>query len=47
MLANGGQLDGVRILSPATARLMASDHVAGLAQPLPPGMLLLGTLLHG
>jgi CubicO group peptidase (beta-lactamase class C family) len=45
MLANGGQLDGARILSPTTVRLMASDHVAGLSQPLPPGMLLLGS--HG
>lgn len=43
MLLNGGQLDGVRILSPATVRLMTSDHVAGLAQPLSPGMLLLGS----
>ncbi len=43
MLANGGELDGVRILSPATVRLMTSDHVAGLQQPLPPGMLLLGS----
>jgi ABC-type hemin transport system ATPase subunit/CubicO group peptidase (beta-lactamase class C family) len=43
MLANGGQLDGVRILSPATVRWMISDHVAGLAQPLAPGMLLLGS----
>ena len=43
MMANGGELDGVRILSPLTVRLMTSDHVAGLAQPLSPGMLLLGT----
>ena len=43
MMANGGQLDGVRILSPATVRLMTTDHVAGLAQPLAPGMLLLGS----
>ncbi|WP_270938536.1 serine hydrolase domain-containing protein [Falsiroseomonas oryzae] len=43
MLANGGELDGQRILSPATVRLMATDHVAGLQQPLPPGMLLLGS----
>lgn len=43
MLANGGQLDGTRILSPATVRLMTTDHVAGLAQPLAPGMLLLGS----
>ncbi len=43
MLANGGQLDGARILSPAAVRLMASDHVARLEQPLAPGMLLLGS----
>jgi CubicO group peptidase (beta-lactamase class C family) len=29
MLANGGELDGVRILSPVTVRYMASDHVLG------------------
>lgn len=29
MLANGGQLDGARILSPLTVRYMASDHVLG------------------
>ena len=28
MLLNGGQLDGVRILAPATVRLMASNHLA-------------------
>jgi CubicO group peptidase (beta-lactamase class C family) len=27
MLVNGGQLDGVRILSPKTVRLMTSDHL--------------------
>ena len=43
MLANGGELDGVRILSPATVRLMTTNHIAGLDQPLSPGMLLLGT----
>jgi CubicO group peptidase (beta-lactamase class C family) len=43
MLGNGGVLDGARILSPATVRLMISDHVAGLSQPLAPGMLLLGS----
>lgn len=43
MLANGGQLDGVRLLSAAAVRLMTTDHVAGLAQPLAPGMLLLGS----
>jgi CubicO group peptidase (beta-lactamase class C family) len=29
MLANGGELDGVRILSPMTVRLMASNHLPG------------------
>lgn len=44
MLANGGALDGVRILSPATVRLMTSDHLDGrIAQPVTPGELLLGT----
>ena len=31
MLLNGGQLDGARLLSPATVALMTSDH-------LPPGV---------
>ncbi len=47
MLANGGQLDGARVLSPAAVRLMTSDHVAGLAQPVPPGMLLFGSPGYG
>ena len=47
MLLNGGELDGVRILAPATVRLMTSDHIAGLAAPLPPGMLLLGSPGYG
>ncbi|MBC7800665.1 MAG: beta-lactamase family protein [Gemmatimonadaceae bacterium] len=47
MLVNGGVLDGARILSPATIRLMTTDHVAGLAAPLPPGMLLLGSPGYG
>jgi len=41
MLANGGELDGVRILSPGTIRLMAANHLteAQLAkQPLGPGV---------
>ncbi|HEY2357455.1 MAG TPA: serine hydrolase domain-containing protein [Phenylobacterium sp.] len=29
MLANGGELDGARILSPMTVRLMASNHLPG------------------
>jgi CubicO group peptidase (beta-lactamase class C family) len=33
MLANGGVLDGARILSPETVRLMTADHLAGMAQP--------------
>lgn len=30
MMLDGGQLDGQRILSPATVRFMLSDHIAGL-----------------
>lgn len=30
MLLNGGELDGVRILAPATVRLMASNHLTDL-----------------
>lgn len=44
MLLNGGQLDGARILSPTTVRLMASDHLgARIEAPVTPGELLLGT----
>ena len=44
MLLNGGQLDGVRILSRPTIQLMASDHLGTRIQaPLTPGELLLGT----
>ena len=39
MLANGGVLDGVRILSPATVKLMTSDHLVGLNVPEPPSAL--------
>lgn len=39
MLANGGQLDDVRVLSPSTVRLMTADHLAGLNVPEPPGAL--------
>ena len=28
MLLNGGELDGVRILAPATVQLMSSNHLA-------------------
>lgn len=44
MMANGGQLDGVRILSRSTVSLMTSDHLGSrIAAPLTPGELLLGT----
>lgn len=44
MLLNGGQLDGARILSPTTVRLMASDHLGSrIEAPVTPGELLLGT----
>ncbi len=33
MLLNGGELDGVRILSPATVSYMTSDHMDGLIKP--------------
>ena len=35
MLLNGGHLDGVRILSPATVRLMTSDHLGRIAEAGP------------
>jgi len=34
MLLNGGTLDGVRILSPATVTLMTSEHLSGQRGPL-------------
>jgi CubicO group peptidase (beta-lactamase class C family) len=44
MLLNGGSLDGARVLSPATVRLMASDHLGDRkSSPAAPGGLLLGT----
>jgi CubicO group peptidase (beta-lactamase class C family) len=44
MLANGGQLDGTRVLSRTSVQLMASDHLGTrIAAPLTPGELLLGT----
>lgn len=42
MLANGGTLDGTRILSPSSVHLMASDQIAGVQAPVSPGQLLLG-----
>jgi CubicO group peptidase (beta-lactamase class C family) len=44
MLLNGGILDGQRILSRSTVKLMTSDHLGTrVATPLQPGELLLGT----
>ncbi len=44
MLLNGGELDGVRILSPTTVQLMTSDHLGErIASVVSPGELLLGT----
>ena len=48
MLLNGGQLDGVRILSRTTVELMTSDHLGTrIAAPVTPGELLLGTPGYG
>ena len=44
MLLDGGELDGARILSPTTVRLMTSDQLGSRIQaPVTPGELLLGT----
>src|SRR5207237_9128075 len=44
MLMNGGELDGVRVLSRSTIKLMTSDHLGTrIAAPLQPGELLMGT----
>jgi len=37
MLMNGGELDGVRLLSPATVRWAMADQVAGMRGPGHPG----------
>lgn len=43
MLLNGGELDGARILSPTTIRLMTSDHLGDrIEAPVEPGELLMG-----
>ena len=34
MLLNGGELDGVRLLSPKSVELMTTDHLAGLSMDL-------------
>jgi CubicO group peptidase (beta-lactamase class C family) len=44
MLLNGGELDGVRLLSRTTIELMTADHLGTrIAAPTSPGELLLGT----
>ena len=44
MLMNGGELDGVRVLSRSTIKLTTSDHLGTrIAAPFQPGELLLGT----
>jgi CubicO group peptidase (beta-lactamase class C family) len=48
MLLNGGQLNGVRILSRTTVELMTSDHLGTrISAPTTPGELLLGTPGYG
>jgi CubicO group peptidase (beta-lactamase class C family) len=43
MLLNGGELDGARVLSPTSVRLMTSDHLGDrIATPVQPGELLMG-----
>jgi CubicO group peptidase (beta-lactamase class C family) len=44
MLLNGGELDGARVMSRSTIKLMTSDHLGTrVAAPFQPGELLLGT----
>jgi CubicO group peptidase (beta-lactamase class C family) len=48
MLLNGGQLEGVRVLSRTTVELMTADHLGTrIAAPVTPGELLLGTSGYG
>jgi CubicO group peptidase (beta-lactamase class C family) len=48
MLLNGGQLDGVRVLSRTTVALMTSDHLGSdISAAVTPGELLLGTRGYG
>ncbi len=42
-MLGGGQLDGVRILSRTTVRMMTADHLAGINTTSNPGALLLGS----
>ena len=44
MMLNGGVLEGKRVLSRTTVRLMTSDHLGGaIGLAMDPGLLLLGT----
>src|SRR5438093_4416066 len=48
MMMNGGILDGKRVLSRTTVRLMTSDHLGGaMTLAMDPGMLLLGSKGYG
>src|SRR5213592_2824237 len=48
MMMNGGKLEGTRILSRTTVRLMTSDHLGGaMTLAMDPGMLLLGSKGYG
>ncbi len=42
-MLGGGQLDGSRVLSRTTVRMMTSDHLAGVNTTMNPGALLLGS----
>ncbi len=43
MLLDGGELDGIRLVSPSTIRLMTADHFGTkVATPLEPGEVLMG-----
>ncbi len=48
MLLNGGALEGQRVLSRSTIKLMTANHLdSNMKQPLQPGELLLGTKGYG
>ena len=48
MMMNGGTLEGKRVLSRTTVKLMTSDHLGGaMALPMDPGLLLLGSKGYG
>ncbi len=48
MMMNGGTLNGKRVLSRTTVKLMTSDHLGGaMALPMDPGLLLLGSKGYG